>query len=137
SFFEREFPDALALMPEFEAEFAAHPQGVLGTVRCSPWNLGERLVLLGDAAHAIVPFHGQGLNCGLEDCRILDALLADGEPEPFRRFSQVRRPDADAIAEMSLDNYAEMRDAVADPRHRVQRRLELMLERRHPGRFIP
>jgi kynurenine 3-monooxygenase len=137
SFFEREFPDALALMPEFEAEFAAHPQGVLGTVRCSPWNLGERLVLLGDAAHAIVPFHGQGLNCGLEDCRILDALLADGEPEPFRRFSQVRRPDADAIAEMSLDNYAEMRDAVADPRHQVQRRLELMLERRHPGRFIP
>jgi kynurenine 3-monooxygenase len=137
AFFEREFPDALALMPEFDQEFAAHPQGVLGTVRCRPWNLGERIVLIGDAAHAIVPFHGQGLNCGLEDCRILDALLADGRPEPFRRFSEARRADADAIAEMSLENYAEMRDAVADPRHQVQRQLELMLERRHPGRFIP
>lgn len=135
--FEREFPDALALMPDFEREFATHPQGLLGTVRCRPWNLGERMLLIGDAAHAIVPFHGQGLNCGLEDCRILDALLADGNPEPFARFSATRRPDADAIAAMSLDNYAEMRAAVTDPRHHVQRRLELMLERRHPDRFIP
>jgi kynurenine 3-monooxygenase len=137
AFFAREFPDALALMPEFEAEFATHRRGILGTVRCAPWNLGERLLLIGDAAHAIVPFHGQGMNCALEDCRLLDELMADGLDEPFARFSAQRRPDADAIAEMSLENYAEMRDVVLDARHQRQRRLELQLERRHPRLFIP
>ncbi|HWL63732.1 MAG TPA: NAD(P)/FAD-dependent oxidoreductase [Steroidobacteraceae bacterium] len=136
-FFEREFPDALALMPDFDREFAAHRQGILGTVRAAPWNRGENLLLIGDAAHAIVPFHGQGMNCALEDCRILDELLADGQPQPFGRFTAQRRPDADAIAAMSLQNYAEMRDDVLDPRHQLQRQLELALERRHPGRFIP
>jgi kynurenine 3-monooxygenase len=137
AFFEREFPDALALMPDFEQEFAAHRQGILGTVRTDPWNAGERLLLVGDAAHAVVPFHGQGLNCALEDCRILDELLADGRPEPFARFTAQRRPDAEAIAAMSLENYGEMRDEVLDPRHQQHRELELELERRHPDRFIP
>lgn len=137
AFFAREFPDVLALMPDFDREFAEHPQGILGTVRCSPWNAGERIVLVGDAAHAIVPFHGQGMNCALEDCRLLDELLADGKPEPFARFSAQRRPDADAIAAMSLENYAEMRDEVLDPRFHRQKALELALERRHPRRFIP
>jgi kynurenine 3-monooxygenase len=136
-FFAREFPDALALMPDFDAEFAAHRQGILGTVRCSPWNLGERLLLVGDAAHAIVPFHGQGMNCALEDCLQLDALLADGAGKPFARFSAARRADADAIATMSLENYAEMREDVLDPRFQLQKALALQLERRHPGRFIP
>lgn len=136
-FFQQEFPDALALMPDFEREFATHRQGVLGTVRTDPWNAGEKLLLIGDAAHAVVPFHGQGLNCALEDCRILDELLADGRPEPFSRFTAQRRPDAGAIAAMSLENYMEMRDGVLDPRHRQHRQLELELERRHPGRFIP
>lgn len=135
--FEREFPDALALMPDVEAEFAAHPQGILGTVRCSPWNLGERVLLIGDASHAIVPFHGQGLNCALEDCRLLDEMLASDEPAPFARFAAQRLPDANAIAQMSLENYGEMRDDVTDPRHHLRRELELALERRHPGRFIP
>ena len=136
-FFAREFPDALQVMPAFDHEFATHRQGVLGTVHCPPWHVGERALLIGDAAHAIVPFHGQGLNCALEDCRILDTLLADGGEAPFARFATLRGPDAAAIAQMSLDNYAEMRDEVLDPRHQQQRLLELELERRHPHRFIP
>lgn len=136
-FFQQEFPDALALMPDFDREFAAHRQGILGTVRCAPWNLDERLVLIGDAAHAIVPFHGQGMNCALEDCVLLDQLLHDGQPQPFRRFSDARRADSDAIASMSLDNYAEMRDTVLDPRFQRQQELSRVLEARHPERFIP
>jgi kynurenine 3-monooxygenase len=136
-FFTRQFPDALAVMPDFDAEFAAHRQGILGTVHCVPWNLDERVVLIGDAAHAIVPFHGQGMNCALEDCVVLDALLADGKPWPFARFSTARRLDAEAIAAMSLENYGEMRDEVLDPRFHRQKALSLELERRHPGRFIP
>lgn len=137
AFFRREFPDALALMPDFAQAFATHPQSILGTVRCAPWNLGERMLLIGDAAHAMVPFHGQGLNCALEDCRLLDAILADGQPDPFARFSAQRRADTDAISQMSLENYREMRDEVITPRHHLHRRLELELERRHPARFIP
>jgi kynurenine 3-monooxygenase len=136
-FFRREFPDALAVMPDFDQEFADHREGLLGTVRCSRWNDGERLLLIGDAAHAIVPFHGQGMNCALEDCVALDALMADGRPEPFARLSALRRPDGDAIADMSLENYIEMRDGVLDPLHQQHRQLELQLERRFPGHFIP
>ena len=136
-FFAREFPDVPALIPDLARQFATHRQGILGTVRCTPWNLGERILLIGDAAHAMVPFHGQGLNCALEDCRLLDALLADGGSEPFARFYARRRADADAISLMSLENYGEMRDEVLDARHHVHRELELALERRHPGRFIP
>jgi kynurenine 3-monooxygenase len=137
TFFQREFADALAVMPDFDREFAQHREGLLGTVRCSAWNHGEELLLIGDAAHAIVPFHGQGMNCALEDCVALDALLADGQPAPFARLSALRRPDGDAIADMSLENYVEMRDAVIDPRHQQHRQLELELERRFPGQFIP
>lgn len=137
AFFQRDFPDALAVMPDFDQEFALHREGLLGTVRCSAWNHGEELLLIGDAAHAIVPFHGQGMNCALEDCVALDALLADGRPAPFARLSALRRPDGDAIADMSLENYVEMRDAVIDPRHQQHRQLELELERRFPGHFIP
>ncbi|MEJ0100869.1 MAG: NAD(P)/FAD-dependent oxidoreductase [Pseudomonadota bacterium] len=137
AFFAREFPDALALMPDFGREFAVHRQGILGTVRCTPWNLDERVLLIGDAAHAIVPFHGQGMNCALEDCLLLDALLADGAPAPFARFNATRRADTDAIAAMSLENYGEMRDEVLDPVFQRQQALSLELERRHPGRFIP
>lgn len=137
AFFAREFPDALALMPDFDREFSTHRQGILGTVHCTPWNLDERIVLIGDAAHAIVPFHGQGMNCALEDCVLLDALLADGAPAPFARFNATRRADTEAIATMSLENYAEMRDEVLDPRFQLRKELSRQLEQRHPGRFIP
>jgi kynurenine 3-monooxygenase len=137
AFFRREFPDVPAMIPDLAAQFARHPQGRLGTVHCSPWHRGESLLLIGDAAHAIVPFHGQGMNCAFEDCRLLAALLDAGEPRPFERFSSERRADTEAIAQMALENYAEMRDAVRDPRFVLQRELSLALERRHPRRFVP
>lgn len=137
-FFAREFPDTLALIPDLELQFAAHPQGLLGTVYCSPWQIDERLALIGDAAHAIVPFHGQGMNCAFEDCRVLDQLLADpAEKHPFLTFHRLRQPDTDAIAQMALENYAEMRDSVRDPRFELQKTIALELERRFPAYFVP
>jgi kynurenine 3-monooxygenase len=136
-FFAREFPQSLSLIPDLAEQFLAHPQGMLGTVHCPRWGDGERLVLIGDAAHAIVPFHGQGMNCAFEDCRILDALL-DGHPEDaFARFELARRADAEAIAQMALENYGEMRDTVLDRRFQQQKAVAMALERRHPARFIP
>src|SRR5439155_1072608 len=115
-FFDRQFADVVPLMPDLLAEFASHPQGQLGTVHASAWQVAGRVLLLGDAAHAIVPFHGQGMNAAFEDCAVLDALLerqADW-PTVFEQFEQSRRPNAAAIAQMALENYTEMRDAVLD-----------------------
>jgi kynurenine 3-monooxygenase len=143
-FLHQHFPDALALMPHAAEEFAAHPTGFLGTVYADRWNVGGSAVLVGDAAHAIVPFHGQGMNCCFEDCVAFDTCLAR-ETDPgradwrsvFERFVVERKTNTDAIAAMALDNYLEMRERVADPRFRLQQMLALELERRHPARFIP
>ncbi len=138
AFFSQQFPDVVPLMPQLPAQFAAHPQGRLATVYASPWNLEERMLLIGDAAHAIVPFHGQGMNCAFEDCRVLAGLLArDPRGDAFERFNAQRKSDADAIARMALENYGEMRDSVRDPRFQLQKQISLELERRFPGRFIP
>ncbi|MBS0387986.1 MAG: FAD-dependent monooxygenase [Proteobacteria bacterium] len=138
AFFAREFPDALALIPDFDAQFAAHPQGKLGTLYCWPWH-ARRVLLVGDAAHAIVPFHGQGLNCGFEDCVLLADLLAGGRDEPSAcvQFERQRRPDTDAIAAMAIENYREMRATVLAPDFAARKQLALDLEQRFPGRFIP
>jgi kynurenine 3-monooxygenase len=138
-FFGREFPDALALMPQFDQEFAAHPQGILGTVHASSWQIGRQLLLLGDAAHAIVPFHGQGMNCAFEDCLRL-AELSDGQSDwaaVFAAFEAERRPQAEAIAAMALENYQEMRDDVLDAEFLAERDLARVLERLFPGRILP
>lgn len=137
--FDAEFADAAALMPALTEEFAAHPQGELGTVYADRWRIGGALTLLGDAAHAIVPFHGQGMNAAFEDCVVLDALLERFEDWDalFGAFERTRRPDAAAIAAMALENYVEMRDSVLDDAFRRQKALALELERRHPQRFIP
>jgi kynurenine 3-monooxygenase len=138
-FFRREFADALPLLPNLAAQFAAHPQGQLGTVHTAPWHVGGQVLLLGDAAHAIVPFHGQGMNAAFEDCAVLDALLARHADWQglFAEFGQSRRPNTAAIAHMALENYAEMRDAVLDARFVRRRALAMELERRFPARFIP
>ena len=148
-FLSASFPDARALMPDCVAEFQRHPTGFLGTVRSRPWAAAGTAALIGDAAHAIVPFHGQGMNCCFEDCLEFDACLEDacswgrvpGERVPWARvfteFYARRKPNADAIAEMALENYLEMRERVADPRFRLQQSLALELERRYPRRFIP
>jgi kynurenine 3-monooxygenase len=125
-FFAREFADALPLLPDLTAQFAAHPQGQLGTVHTAPWHLGGEVLLLGDAAHAIVPFHGQGMNAAFEDWA-----------EVFARFEQARRANTAAIAQMALENYLEMRDAVLDAGFVRRKALAMALERRFPERFIP
>jgi kynurenine 3-monooxygenase len=139
AFFETEFPDARALLPDLERQFVAHPTGSMGTVRCARWSLDERMVLIGDAAHAIVPFHGQGMNCAFEDCVALDALLAEHTDwnVAFAAFERQRKPNADAIAAMALENYVEMRASVRDPSFLLQKELSLELERRFPRQFIP
>lgn len=140
AFFERRFPDATALMPDLEREFFEHPTSPLATVRCRPWHHGDRVCLIGDAAHAIVPFHGQGMNAAFEDCAELDACLeaaAGNWGAAFARFSERRKPDAEAIADMALENYVEMRDSVRDPVFQLRKRLAFELERRHPDRFVP
>lgn len=139
AFFVQHFADAAALIDDLEQQFAAHPQGRLGTVYCEHWGVGDAVLLLGDAAHAIVPFHGQGLNCGFEDCRLIDRLLAR-HPDAgtaFAEFEHTRRPDTDAIAAMALENYLEMRSEVLSEQFGARRELSRELQAAFPDRFIP
>jgi kynurenine 3-monooxygenase len=143
AFFRREFPDAAPLMPTLHRDYVSHPIGVLGTVTCKPWS-SSKILLIGDAAHAIVPFHGQGMNAAFEDCVVLDQLLearglaelADW-PALFADFERLRAPNARAIAEMAIENYQEMRDEVRDAKFQLRADLSFELERRFPQRFIP
>ncbi|MDX1381597.1 MAG: FAD-dependent monooxygenase, partial [Xanthomonadales bacterium] len=139
AFMEQEFADAVPLLTRLEQDFRDNPVGILGTVRCRQWHLGGRGLLIGDAAHAVVPFHGQGMNAAFEDCVALADALEDRERDwqsIFRQVEAERRPNANAIADMALENYWIMRDAVRDPRFLVRKALEHELERRHPGRFV-
>ncbi len=138
-FFAASFPDARALMPDCVREFQHHPTGSLGTVHASGWQAGGMAALIGDAAHAIVPFHGQGMNCCFEDCLEFDACLEAGSSwqSVLADFYARRKPNTDAIADMAIENYLEMRERVADPHFRLQQSLALELERRYPQRFIP
>jgi kynurenine 3-monooxygenase len=138
-FFAQHFPDALALLPDLAAEFSARPTGVMGTVRCARWSDADRLLLIGDAAHAITPFHGQGMNCAFEDCRELDQVLRnEGDwTQAFAAFEASRHANTNAIADMAIENYGEMRDTVRDPKFQLQKSLSLALERRFPERFVP
>lgn len=140
AFFRTEFPDALALMPEFAADWSAHPVGTLATLYLDRWHIGGRALLIGDAAHAIVPFHGQGMNCGFEDAAELAELFAanpDDSTAVFAEFEARRKPNADAIAQMALENYIEMRDKVADPRFLRMRELGTLLAQRSPSHYMP
>jgi kynurenine 3-monooxygenase len=138
-FFRAHFADVYGLMPNCIAEFQSHPTGFLGTVYASKWHAGGMAALVGDAAHAIVPFHGQGMNCCLEDCLDFDACVERNTTweAVFEDFFALRKPNTDAIAAMALENYLEMRERVVDPKFRLQQALALELERRHPQRFIP
>lgn len=139
-FFAREFADASALIPELERNFDERPTGTLGTLYLRQWHLRGRAVLLGDAAHAVVPFHGQGANAGFEDALALSQWMArhaDDLDAAFTGFVHERKPHADAIARMSLDNYIEMRDSVADPDYIRSRELDRVMAQRHPQRWLP
>ncbi len=139
-FFEGRFPDAAALMPNLATEFFSHPTGTLSTIRTHPWHYRGKALILGDAAHAIVPFHGQGMNCAFEDCAFLSECLARLGEEwegVFAEFERLRKPDAEAIADLSLENYLEMRSTVRDPKFLLKKELAFRLEDRQPHRFIP
>ena len=137
--FARDFPDALPLIPRLEHDWEHNPTGVLATLYLDRWFLDERAVLLGDAAHAMVPFHGQGMNCAFEDCVALAEHLdrTTDRAQAFADFQAERLPNSRAIQRMALENYLEMRDRVDDPDYLLQRALELKLAERHPDRFMP
>lgn len=138
-FFEQQFPDVLPLLPDFDQDFDTHPVGTLSTLYLDRWHIDGRAVLIGDAAHAIVPFHGQGMNCGFEDTVALTNLLAaspDDSADVFAEFQRMRQPNANAIAAMALENYVEMRDSVADPHYLARRELGAMLAERAPTHYM-
>jgi kynurenine 3-monooxygenase len=137
--FAAHYPDVPSLAPDLVADYQQNPVGLLGTVRCGPWHAYGRVGLIGDAAHAIVPFYGQGANCAFEDVVELDRCLdatGDDWAAALPRFEQHRRDDTEAIAAMALDNFVEMRDKVASPVYQVRRRMEHALERALPGRYL-
>ena len=137
--FREQFPGLLPLIPRFAEDYDSNPVGALSTLYLDRWHLDGRALLLGDAAHAIVPFHGQGMNCGFEDTVVLANLLAaapDDSAEVFAEFQRVRQPNTDAIATMALENYVEMRDSVADPHYLAKRELGALLAARAPAHYM-
>ncbi|WP_299253959.1 NAD(P)/FAD-dependent oxidoreductase [uncultured Lacinutrix sp.] len=138
-FFVTQFPDALALIPNIADEFFNNPTGALGTVKCSPWHYKNKNVLLGDSAHAIVPFYGQGMNASFEDVTVFDAILDkhEGDWETiFKVYEKTRKADTDAIADLAIDNYYEMRDHVANPIFKEKRAIEMALEKQFPNDYF-
>ena len=138
TFFRKEFPDAVPLMPTLVEDFFENPTGELGTVKCWPWNVDGKALLLGDSAHAVVPFYGQGMNCAFEDVRILDSLIEKHGTEwqsVYEEYGELRKPNTDAIADMAEENFYEMRDRVAEPIFQRKRELETKLEQIYPDYF--
>jgi kynurenine 3-monooxygenase len=139
-YFESNFPDAVPLMPTLLEDWHHNPTSRLGTVFCGPWHVDDWAMLIGDAAHAIVPFYGQGMNCCFEDCFVLDSRL-DGAPEDWssvmRRFYELRKPNADAIARLAVANFLEMRSKVVDPYFLRKKKIEAALHDMFPDRWIP
>ena len=140
SFFEKTFADAVPLMPTLEDDFFNNPTSSLITVKCFPWIREDKFALIGDAAHAIVPFFGQGMNCGFEDCLVLNSLIDKHNNDwhaILQEYQYLRKPDSDAISEMALNNFIEMRDKVADPRFLLQKKIEAKLYEKYPDKWIP
>lgn len=138
-FFTETFPDAVPLMPTLLGDFNKNPASSLVTISCFPWHRNSTF-LIGDAAHAIVPFFGQGMNAGFEDCRVLNQLLEEHQDNwdtVLLKFQESRKPDTDAIAQLALDNFVEMRDHVADPEFLLRKKIEATLHQLYPSRWIP
>lgn len=139
NFFENKFTDAVKLMPTLIEDFRDNATSSLVTVRCYPW-VKNKTLLLGDASHGIVPFFGQGMNAGFEDCRVLNELLSkhgDHWKPTLAEFQQVRKPDTDAIAQLALNNFIEMRDLVADPDFLLRKKIEARIHELYPEKWIP
>lgn len=139
-FFDEEFPDAVPLMPTLLDDFMNNPTSSLVTVKCFPWTFDNKIGLIGDAAHAIVPFFGQGMNCGFEDCVVLNELI-DKHNEDWAKimpeYQTLRKPDGDAIADLAIANFIEMRDKTADPKFLLQKKIEARFNSKYPDKWIP
>lgn len=139
-FFKEHFSSAIPLMPELESDYFDNPSGILGTVKCSPWFHTDCGLIMGDASHAIVPFHGQGMNSGFEDCSELIRLLDEHDDDwavVLPEFSMQRKPNADAIADMAIENHITMQKGVNDSKYHLKKEIGFELERRFPETFIP
>jgi kynurenine 3-monooxygenase len=139
-FFDDEFPDAVPLMPNLLDDFKNNPTGSLVTIRCSPWFYQDKVCLVGDAAHAVVPFYGQGMNAAFEDCVVLDACLEknpDDRHRAFAEYFECRKENADALADLALENFIEMRDKTASKTFRAKKKLDHFLEAALPGMYLP
>ncbi len=140
NFFLEEFPDAVPHMPDLAEEYFSNPIGALVTIKAFPWSYGGQTLLLGDASHAVVPFYGQGMNAGFEDITVLDQMMEnfDGDWHAlFKAFERKRKPDADAIADLAVLNFEEMRDKVADPRFLLRKKIENKISAQYPDKWIP
>jgi len=145
AYFNAHFPDVLDHVPDFDRDWESNPTSSLITTRCNPWHLEGRVLLMGDAAHAIVPFYGQGMNSGFEDARVLADLLDAHGGNPIgnawesllSEFTVLRKANGDAIGDLALRNFVEMRDRTGDPRFLLQKRIEQRLANRHPDRWVP
>jgi kynurenine 3-monooxygenase len=139
-FFDEEFPDAVPLMPTLLEDFKNNSTGSLVTIRCAPWYYRDRVCLLGDAAHAVVPFYGQGMNAAFEDCIVLDECLdkfADNREHAFAEYFDSRKENADALADLAVGNFIEMRDKTASRAFRTKKKLDHLLEAALPGVYLP
>jgi kynurenine 3-monooxygenase len=139
-FFDEEFPDAVPLMPALLEDFRENPSGSLVTIRCAPWYYRDKVALVGDAAHAVVPFYGQGMNAAFEDCVVLDECLAEFPNDRERAFAQYfsrRKENADALADLAVHNFIEMRDKTASKTFRAKKKLDHQLEGLLPGIYLP
>ena len=139
-FFITTFPDVVPLIPDLTRQFFDHPASSLVTVKCFPWVREDHFCLIGDAAHAIVPFFGQGMNAGFEDCSVLNNLMkkhGDDWDKILHAFQELRKPDADAIADMAINNFTEMRAKTADPKFLLQKKIERKLHDNYPDKWIP
>ena len=139
-FFGEEFPDAVSLMPTLLEDFRDNPTGSLVTIRCAPWFYRDKVCLVGDAAHAVVPFYGQGMNAAFEDCIVLDECLQDSPQDRERAFAEYfhrRKENADALADLAIGNFIEMRDKTASKTFRAKKKLDHFLEAALPGIYLP
>jgi kynurenine 3-monooxygenase len=139
-FFEEEFPDAVPLMPTLLEDFRENPTGSLVTIRCAPWYYRDKVCLVGDAAHAVVPFYGQGMNAAFEDCVVLDECLElspESRERAFAQYFRRRKENADALADLAIGNFIEMRDKTASKTFRAKKKLDHALEAALPGIYLP
>jgi kynurenine 3-monooxygenase len=139
-FFDEEFPDAVPIMPTLLEDFRQNPTGSLVTIRCAPWSYQDKVCLLGDAAHAVVPFYGQGMNAAFEDCVVLDECLEkfpDNRERAFAEYFSRRKENADALADLAIGNFIEMRDKTASRAFRAKKKLDHLLEATLPGIYLP